>query len=150
MIKLLTDKSIVPKFGSFAAFAKFRAALNAQTDDLVTLAKRRDAVADKLAESQKHLESLVAERSSLYTAIAEKVRAAFELVPAQGVRSVNSLLASMSKALTTAAAFTRDFAKLKARGLSETLLDQLAEAGRSPVRGWPRSSPLPTAPRSPL
>ena len=104
-----------------------------ETKALFALAKNRETVAKKLTDAQKKLDDILQKSAAMSTAIAGKVRAAFDLVPDKGVKSVNTLLRQMEKAVKTAAGFTRDFAALKARGLSEALLTQLAEAG--PIAG---------------
>ena len=122
------SKLVVTGLGKAAA-RPVVAALYADSRRLRTMADERIRVTKELAGAQKGLDDLLKTSDKLRESIADKVRGAFELIPATGTRSVDALIGDMAKAVTSAQEFARNIDQLKARGLATTLLQQLAEAG---------------------
>lgn len=116
------------------------ALIRKDTISLRAEAKTRDHIADLLKAAQDKLSKVLDDAAQMRQGIADKARAAFVLVPDRGVKSVQRLLTEMRKAVDTTTEFTKNIAKLKARGLSDALVKQLADAG--PIAGAAQAAAL--------
>jgi TP901 family phage tail tape measure protein len=116
-----------------AAISHLESYVKQEGVQLEKLAKQRDSVAKRLKAAQSHLKDIqkewTSERDSIASGIMQGASVVMQAQADGAVLTTGDVLANMQNQMQAAVQFANELKELKKRGLSSSLIEQLASAG---------------------
>lgn len=101
--------------------------LESETQKLVDLIKKRDALAPELAKQRAELERLISEKSSAEKTLADSIRGFSKI--SGSVSSADEYIVGLEQRVAATKKYIADIETLRKRGLSKAVIEQILAAG---------------------